>query len=81
MFYTYYLKSRANSDLYIGSCKDLSLRVKRHNQDLVKSTKPNHPWKLMGYEIFNTRSDAYRREMFLKTGQQKEILKKKFDNK
>jgi putative endonuclease len=80
MFYTYFLKSGANGDLYIGSCEDLIARFKKHNQGHVKSTKPNRPWKLMGYEVFNTRSEAYRREKFLKTGQQKEVLKKKFDN-
>jgi len=80
MFYIYFLKSRVNGDLYIGSCKDLTVRYKRHNLGLVRSTKSNRPWELVGYETYNTRSEAYRREMFLKTGQQKELLKKKFDN-
>ncbi len=79
MFKVYYMKSLVNGDLYIGSCQDLKVRFYRHNAGYVKSTKPYRPWILLGYEEFNTRKDAINHEMFLKTGQQKERLKKKFD--
>lgn len=79
MFYVYFLKSQVNADLYIGSCENIDKRVKRHNSGLVKSTKAYVPWKLVGTESYNTRSEAVRRERFLKTGQQKELLKKGFE--
>jgi putative endonuclease len=79
MFYVYFLKSLKNGDLYIGSCQDVNIRIERHNKGLVRSTKAYRPWKLMGSEAYQTRSEAFRREMFLKTGQQKELLKKKFN--
>ncbi len=79
MYFVYFLKSSANGDLYVGSCADLDARLRRHNGGLVKSTKPYRPWQLLGHEEYNTRSEAVRRERFLKTGQQKEILKKKLE--
>ena len=80
MYYVYFLKSTVNADLYIGSCEDMKKRLKRHNDGLVRSTKANRPWRLMGNEEYDSRSEAVRRERFLKTGQQKEILKKRFEN-
>ncbi len=80
MYYTYFSKSGRNNDLYIGSCENLTVRIGRHNAGLVRSTKPNRPWKLVGYETHSTRSEAVRRERFLKTGQQKAILKRRFLN-
>jgi putative endonuclease len=78
MFYVYFLKSLKNKDLYIGSTEDITNRVSRHNAGKVRSTQFYRPWELLGYESFETRSEAVRREMHLKTGQQKEILKRKF---
>ena len=69
-----------NGDLYVGSCEVVQVRFKRHNSGLVKSTKGYRPWKLLGFEEYNTRSEAMRRENFLKSHQQKELLKKKFEN-
>lgn len=78
MYYVYFLKSLRNDDLYIGSCADLNKRLKRHNNGLVKSTKAYRPWKLLGCEEYKTRNEAIKRERFLKSGQQREILKKKY---
>ena len=76
--YTYILLSLRNGDIYVGSTADLQNRVKLHNQGKVRSTKGYMPWKLVEYEEFSSRSDAVVRERFLKTGQQKEILRKKY---
>ncbi|MDP3741523.1 MAG: GIY-YIG nuclease family protein [bacterium] len=79
MYFVYFLKSLINNDLYVGSCENLNTRLGRHNNGLVRSTKAYRPWKLLGYEEYNTRSEAVRRERFLKSHQQKEILKKRFE--
>ncbi|MBU4142980.1 GIY-YIG nuclease family protein [Patescibacteria group bacterium] len=79
MYYVYFLKSLKNNDLYIGSTEDVNNRLKKHNDGKVKSTKFYRPWQLLDYEIYQTRSEAVRRERFLKTGQQKELLKKKYN--
>ena len=77
-YYTYILKSLVNNDIYIGSSEDLNKRLNVHNQGKVKSTKAYRPWILLEYEAYNSRSEAFRRERFLKTGQQKELLKKRY---
>ena len=54
--------------------------LKNHNDGRVKSTKGYRPWKLLGFEKYNTRSEAVIKEKFFKTGQQKELLKNKYNN-
>ena len=78
-YYTYVLKSFKNQDIYIGSTDNITKRVKLHNQGKVKSTKAYRPWILLEYREFNSRSEAVNCERFLKTGQQKEILKKRYN--
>jgi putative endonuclease len=79
MFYVYFLKSLKNNDLYVGSCEEINKRLLNHNKGKVKSTKGYRPWKLVGFEMYNTRSEAMLQEKFFKTGQQKEILKKRYN--
>ncbi len=78
MFYVYFLKSCKNNDIYVGSCENVAIRIAKHNQGKVKSTKGYRPWRLLGCEEYQTRSEAVRRERFYKIGQQKEILRKKY---
>ena len=78
MYYVYFLKSSKNNDLYIGSTENVENRLQRHNDGKVRSTQFYRPWKLLGQEEYLTRSEAVKRERFLKTGQQKEILKEKY---
>lgn len=78
MYCVYFLLSSVNRDLYIGSAENLEKRVKLHNTGKVRSTKAYKPWRLLDHEVYNTRSEAVRRERFLKTGQQKEMLKIKY---
>lgn len=63
----------------LGSTENLKNRIALHNAGKVKSTQFYRPWQLLGYEVYNSRSEAVKREGFLKTGQQKEILKKKYN--
>lgn len=78
MYYVYFLKSLKNDDVYVGCTANIQKRLKRHNSGKVKSTQYYRPWKLLGFERFNTLSGARRQEKFLKTGQQRELLKKRF---
>ncbi len=79
MYYVYFLRSLKNKDLYIGSTKDIHIRVDLHNKGRVKSTQFYRPWQLLGYEEYSSRSEAMKRERFLRNHQQKEILKKKYN--
>ena len=78
MYYIYVLKSFKNSDMYVGSTSDLGKRVSLDNQGRIKSTKGHKPWKLLEYQIYNSRSEAVQMERFYKTGQQKELLRGKY---
>jgi putative endonuclease len=78
MYYVYFLRSLKNSDIYIGSCENVEIRLLRHNQGKVKSTKAYRPWKLLGFEKYLTRSEAVRMEKFYKTHEQRLLLKIRF---
>ena len=78
MYSLYFLISEKNGDLYVGSTEDRENRLFLHNAGKVRSTKAYRPWKLVGFEEYKSRSEATKQEKFFKTGQQKEILKKKY---
>jgi len=78
MFFTYILKSQVNNDIYVGSTENVENRLEKHNSGKVRSTKAYRPWKMISIEEFSSRSEAFKREHFLKTGQQKELLRKKY---
>ena len=77
-YFVYILKSQKNNDIYVGSTENLTKRIKLHNFGKVKSTKPYGPWTLLESKEFDSRSEAVRQEKFMKTGQQKEMLKRKY---
>jgi len=66
MYFVYILKSLKDSGYYIGQTKDLSDRIKKHNNGQARSTKPRVPFALIKREIFKTRGEARRRENYLK---------------
>jgi putative endonuclease len=78
MYTVYVLKSRKNNFIYVGSTEDIDNRIGKHNKGRVKSTKAYIPWELVETRSFSTRSEAVKEELFLKTGQQKELLRKKY---
>lgn len=75
MSYVYIIKSIKKKWYYIGSTKDLKLRLQNHNLGKSFSTKPYRPLKLIYYEAYSTYHLARKREFQLKkNGQQKELL-------
>jgi predicted GIY-YIG superfamily endonuclease len=71
MFYVYVLEN-PKGRLYIGHTEDLERRLTQHNspegkEHLGKYTHRNGPWRLLGSELFDTRSEAMRREKQLKS--------------
>ena len=75
MFYTYVLQSDTSDDLYIGYTEDLKRRLVEHNQGLNLSTKHNRPWKIIYYEACLSKSDAKKREIYLKCTQGHRMLR------
>jgi len=77
LYSVYVLKSQKNSDVYVGSTNNVEKRLRQHNSGIVRSTKANRPWILLEQRPCISRSEAVRLEMLLKSGQQKETLRKK----
>ena len=69
MSFIYVLKSLKNGKRYVGS-KDLlpEDRLKKHNYGSNRFTKGNGPFKLIYQENYPNKTDARKRENFLKSG-------------
>ena len=78
MYYVYVLWSNKLSKRYVGSTDDVSKRFKEHNHGANKFTKGGIPWELIHEEEFSSKSESLKREKFLKTGQGRAWLDKKF---
>jgi len=76
MYYVYILYSEKFNRYYVGQTDNVKLRLIRHNNSEVKSTKHYIPWKLFYTEAYASRSEALRREHFLKRQRNKEFYKK-----
>jgi len=67
MYETYILQSQINQKYYIGHTQNIGNRISRHNRGLVHSTKTGAPWEVIHLESFETKSEAYRRELEIKS--------------
>ena len=77
MHYVYFLLL-SNDNVYKGQTKDLRERIKNHVDGKVQSTKNFRPLKLIGYEAYILKSDALRREKYLKTTEGIRFLKQQY---
>ena len=68
MFTVYILHSVQSNKIYIGFTSNLEQRLLSHNELSNKGwTIRFRPWKLIHSEIFETKSDAMKREKELKS--------------
>ena len=66
MFYTYILEC-SDGSLYTGYTNDLERRVRVHNMGKgAKYTRARLPCRLVYYETFTSKSEAMKREYFIK---------------
>jgi len=77
MFYVYLLKLN-NGDIYKGMTANIKQRINEHKAGKVTSTKSFLPVKLIAYEAYLLKSDAERRERFLKTTEGRRLLKQQY---
>jgi len=66
MFFVYTLRSERDGGLYIGFAPNLELRLEKHRNGLVRSTKYRMPLELIYYEAYKSKHDALIREKRLK---------------
>jgi len=75
MHYVYILQSKKDDELYVGCTNNLKARFALHNAGKVVSTARRLPLKLIYYEAFMNKHDAFAREQWLKTGWGRNQLK------
>ena len=80
MFYVYILQSSVDESFYIGFTENLDKRVNQHNSGESGYTSRKMPWKLVYFEEFNTKTDAIKRERFLKAQKNKVFYHRLINN-
>ena len=81
-FVVYILFSEKFNKNYTGYTSNLIERFKSHNSLETKGyTLKYRPWKVIHVEFFNSKSEAIKREKYLKTGIGREFIKKIIDNR
>jgi len=71
----YVLHSVADDLLYVGFSTNLKQRLTDHFNGKVAATAPRRPLHLVHVEYYLSRSDAVRREKYLKTTRGKRTLR------
>jgi putative endonuclease len=65
-YFVYILRSIKDSSFYIGYTNNLDRRLEEHNKGESRYTRKKKPWKIFYFEIFRSKSEALKRERFLK---------------
>ena len=81
MFIVYILRSLKSGRFYIGQTRDIRDRIKRHNSGKVKSTRCYAPWEIIYSENLQTRSEACKRELQIKSYKGGEAFHKLINHK
>jgi len=68
MKYNFYILECKNGSNYYGHTNDLKRRLSAHAKGNVYTTRKRRPIKLIYYEVLNSKTDAFRREMQFKNG-------------
>lgn len=71
----YILVSLSDGDFYVGLTEDLKRRLTEHFHGRSKATAPRRPFKLIHCEYYLNKSDAERRETYLKTAKGRRTLR------
>ena len=75
--FTVYIIKSSEGNRYTGMTEDLEKRLDEHNNKTLSFwTKRGTNWKLIYKEKFNSRSEAMKREKWLKSGTGRDYLKK-----
>ncbi len=74
-YYTYVLISEKMGTFYTGAASNLKKRISKHNNGLIPSTKYKRHVKLIYFEACVNKDNAFRREIYLKSGMGKRYSK------
>ena len=83
IFYVYVLKNTIANRKYIGQTNDLDRRISEHNGTNTNprryTSKFSGKWELVYFEEYQTRSEAMKREKWLKSGTGRNWLSEKIE--
>jgi putative endonuclease len=80
MYFVYILYSVKLDRYYVGSTGNLEDRLKRHNSGRSTYTKPGIPWKLVYSKQYQTRSEAYSAEQYIKSQKSRMYIERLIEN-
>ncbi|MFN8298513.1 MAG: GIY-YIG nuclease family protein [Chitinophagales bacterium] len=81
MFTVYILYSDSYKKTYVGFTSDLESRLRAHNEQATKGwTMKFRPWRVVYTETFATKSEALKKEKWLKSGVGRDFIKKQMSN-
>lgn len=78
-FYVYILYNKKYDKFYIGQTNNLEARISEHNHSMNKSgytAKLEGEWKVVYNENLSSRTEAIKRERFLKKQKNKSFCKR-----
>ena len=68
----------SNGQIYTGFTANLKQRFRQHAAGNVATTSKYLPITIVGYEAYSQKSDAQRRERFMKTSEGKMLFKQQY---
>jgi len=71
----YILWSEKTGRYYVGHTNDLERRLAEHNRVKGKYTDTGIPWNVVYTENFNSKTEAYAREQYIKSRKSKDFVK------
>ena len=74
MFFLYILQSEKDSSYYVGYSDNLEKRLYEHNSFTGRYTSRKKPWKLVYCEEYIEKSDALKREQYIKRMKSKRYI-------
>jgi putative endonuclease len=80
MYYTYILQSEKSDNLYIGHTENFERRLCEHNSNQAKSIKNKGPWNIIFKKEFQSRGEAMKFEIKLKSIKNKKYLLENINN-
>ena len=79
MYFVYVLLSDKDRQFYTGFTTNLKQRIEDHKKGRVESTKNRRPLMLIYFEAYIEKTDASKREVFLKSGSGKRYINKQLN--
>ncbi len=75
-FYFYILHSEKLGKYYIGSTQNLEDRLRKHNTNHKGFTGKLGDWKIVYHETFDSKTEAYKRELQIKSWKSRVAIEK-----